>query len=56
MLEHIKAEQEQAPLKKKRAARQRTVYQPTGRRNTGWSSLVDRRRIAERKAGQGSDT
>jgi transposase len=56
VLEHIKAEQDKAPPKKKRAGRQRTIYEPTGRRNTGWNTLAERKRKANRAAGQGSDT
>lgn len=55
VLEHIKAEQDKMPPKKKRAGKQRTIYEPTGRRNTGWNSLADRKRKAKRAAGQGSD-
>jgi len=39
VLEHIKIEQDKGPPKKRRAGKQRTRYEPTGRRNTeGWSS------------------
>lgn len=55
VLEHIKAEQDKAPSKKRRAGKQRSRYEPTGRRNDGWNSLADRKRIAERKASQGCD-
>jgi len=56
VLEHIKAEQDKAPPKKRRAGKQRTVYTPTGRRNDGWNTLADRRAKAARAASQGSDT
>jgi hypothetical protein len=54
-LEHIKAEQDKAPPKKLRAGKQRSRYKPTGRRNDGWNTLADRKRIAESKASQGCD-
>ncbi|MGX0878382.1 transposase [Roseovarius sp. MBR-154] len=56
VLEHIKAEQDKAPPKKRRAGKQRSRYEPTGRRNDGWNSLADQKRIAERKASQGCDS
>lgn len=44
VLEHIKIEQDKAPPKKRRAGKQRTRYEPTGRRNTeGWSSKLAQR-------------
>lgn len=55
VLEHIKAEQDKAPPKKRRAGKQRTRYEPNGRRNTGWNSLADRKAKAVRKASQGSE-
>lgn len=55
VLEHIKAEQDKAPPKKRRAGKQRSRYEPNGRRNDGWNSLADRKRIADRKASQGCD-
>lgn len=55
VLEFIKEEQDKAPPKKRRAGKQATRYQPNGRRNNGWNSLADRKRIAERKASQGCD-
>lgn len=55
VLEHIKAEQDKAPPKKRRAGKQRTKYTPTGRRNEGWNSLADQTRIADRKASQRCD-
>ena len=55
VLEHIKAEQDKAPPKKRRAGKQRSRYEPTGRRNTGWNTLADQKRIAKRKASQGCD-
>jgi transposase len=56
VLEHIKAEQDKAPPKKRRAGKQPSRYEPTGRRNTGWNSLADQKRIADRKASQGCDS
>lgn len=56
VLEHIQAEQDKAPPKKRRAGKQQTRYEPTGRRNTGWNTLADRKRIADRKASQGCDS
>jgi len=43
VLEYIKAEQDKAPPKKRRAGKQRTRYEPTGRRNDGWNTLTARR-------------
>lgn len=43
VLEHIKAEQEKAPPKPRRAGKQKTRYEPTGRRNDGWSSKLAKR-------------
>lgn len=43
VLEHIKTEQEKAPPKKRRAGKQATKYQPTGRRNDGWNSKLAKR-------------
>jgi hypothetical protein len=40
VLEHIKAEQEKAPPKKRRAGKQATRYQPTGKSNDGWNSKL----------------
>ena len=40
VLEHIKAEQEQSAPKKRRAGKQRSRYEPTGRRNDGWNSKL----------------
>lgn len=41
VLEHIKAEQDKAAPKKRRAGKQRTRYEPNGRRNTeGWNSKL----------------
>jgi hypothetical protein len=56
VLEHIKTEQDKAPPKKRRAGKQRSRYEPTGRRNDGWNSLADRKRNANRKASQGCDS
>ncbi|UWQ86052.1 ISNCY family transposase [Leisingera caerulea] len=55
VLEFIKAEQDKAPPKKRRAGKQRTRYQPSGRRNDGWNTLADRKAKATRAASQGSD-
>lgn len=55
VLEHIKAEQDKTPPKKRRAGKQRSRYTPNGRRNDGWNSLADRKRIADRKSSQGCD-
>ncbi|MDD9727703.1 hypothetical protein PVV74_19840 [Roseovarius sp. SK2] len=55
VLEHIKAEQDKAPPKKRRAGKQRSRYEPTGRRNDGWNSLAARRPIEAHKASQGCD-
>ncbi|MCZ0964463.1 ISNCY family transposase [Paracoccus benzoatiresistens] len=55
VLEYIKAEQDKAPPKIHRVGKQRTRYTPTGRRNTGWNSLADRKRKAAGAASQGSD-
>ncbi|MEV8467421.1 transposase domain-containing protein [Fluviibacterium sp. DFM31] len=55
VLEHIKAEQDKAPPKKRRAGEQRSRYKPNGRRNDGRNSLADRKRIADCKASQGCD-
>jgi len=55
VLEHIKAEQDTGSPKKRPAGKQRSRYEPNGRRNNGWNSLADRKRIADSKASQGSD-
>jgi hypothetical protein len=55
VLEHIKAEQDKAPSKKRRAGKPRSRYEPNGRRNNGWNSLAERRAKADRKASQGYD-
>lgn len=55
VLEHIKAEQDKAPPKKRRAGKQRSRYKPNGRRNTGWNTLADQKRKQARAASQGSD-
>jgi|TARA_B110000977_G_C11026031_1_gene473187 hypothetical protein len=52
VLEHIKAEQEKAAPKKRRAGKQATRYQPTGRRNDGWNSKLAKR--AKEKAAAAS--
>jgi hypothetical protein len=43
VLEHIKAEQDKEPPKKRRAGKQAMRYQPTGKRNNGWNSKLARR-------------
>ena len=43
VLEHIKAEQEESAPKKRRAGKQRSRYEPTGRRNDGWNSKLAKR-------------
>lgn len=63
VLEHIKAEQDKAPPTTRRASKQRTRYEPTGRRNDGWNSKLAKRAKARelelstppRKASQPSD-
>lgn len=55
VLEHIKAEQEKAPPKKRRAGTQKTRYEPNGRKNNGWNTLADRKKLKERAARQASD-
>ena len=47
VLEHIKAEQDKAPPKPRRAGKQKTRYEPTGRRNDGWNSKLARRAKAK---------
>ena len=55
VLEHIKIEQDKAPPKKRRAGKQRTRYEPTGRRNTeGWSSKLAQR--AKKKQAEAAQT
>ncbi len=62
VLEHIKAEQDKAPPKTRRAGNQRTKYEKTGRKPPGRPSLMEpyyQRKRAERQARaaeQGSDT
>jgi hypothetical protein len=55
VLEHIKAQQDKAPPKKHRAGKQRTRYEPTGRRNDGWNSKQAVAAKDKRAASQGSD-
>ena len=43
VLEFIKEEQDKAAPKKRRAGKQRSRYQPSGRRNDGWNSKLARR-------------
>lgn len=55
VLEYIKEEQAKAAPKRQRAGKQRTKYEPNGRRNLeGWNSKLARRAKA-RTAGQVSD-
>jgi len=55
VLEHIKVEQDKAPPKRRRAGKQRTRYEPTGRRNTeGWSSKLAIR--AKKKQAEAAQT
>jgi hypothetical protein len=51
VLEHIKAAQDKAPPKPRRAGKQTTVYVPNGRRNAeGWNSKLARRAKAKAEA------
>jgi len=43
VLEHIKSEQDKAAPKKRRAGKQATRYQPTGKRKDGWNSKLAKR-------------
>jgi hypothetical protein len=43
VLAFVREEQNKAPPKARRAGKQRTQYQPTGRRNDGWNSLAARK-------------
>jgi len=54
VLEFIKKEQDKGAPKKRRAGKQRSRYQPAGRRNDGCNSKLARRAKA-RAASQGSD-
>ncbi len=56
VLEHIKAEQAEAPPKKRRAGKQKTRYTPNGRRNDGWNSKRAKAAKAKRVASLGCDT
>ncbi|MEI4264009.1 ISNCY family transposase [Roseovarius sp. D0-M9] len=62
VLEHIKAEQDKTPPKKRRAGKQRTRYEPTGLKSPGRPSTMEAyyaRKRAEREsraAGQGCDS
>jgi hypothetical protein len=55
VLDHIKAEQDKTPPKKRHSDKQRSRYKHTGRRNDGWRSRADRLRIVDGKASQGCD-
>ena len=52
VLEHIKEQQEKMPPKKQRIGKQRTRYQPNGRRNDGWSSKLAQRAKKRAEAGR----
>ena len=57
VLAHIKKEQEKAASPPKvKPVSAKNNYKRNGRRNTGWNTLADRKRIAERKARQGCDS
>ncbi|MEZ5768123.1 MAG: ISNCY family transposase [Paracoccaceae bacterium] len=56
VLEFIKEEQAKAAPKPNPAGKQRTRYEPTGRRNDGWNSKLARRAKQARAASQGCDT
>lgn len=56
VLEFIKEAQDKAAPKPRRAGKQRTRYEPSGRRNDGWNSLAARRAKETRAASQGCDT
>lgn len=56
VLEHIKAEQDKVPPKNRRLGKQRTRYEPTGRRNDGWNSKLAKAAKEKRKASQGCDS
>ena len=43
VLEHIKSEQDKSAPKPRRAGKQRSRYEPTGRRNDGWNSKLAQR-------------
>ena len=55
VLAYIKDLQDQTPVPKKRAGKQRTRYVPNGRRNDGWNSKLARS-AKERAASQGCDS
>lgn len=55
VLAFIKQEQDKAPAKKRRAGKQRTRYEPTGRRNDGWNSKLAKAAKEKRAASQGCD-
>lgn len=57
VLAHIKAEQDKAATSAEvRPESARNGYRKNGRRNNGWNTLADQKRIAERKASQGCDS
>jgi len=57
VLAHIKEEQEKRTSPPKvRPTSDKNNYTKTGRRNNGWNTLADQKRIAARKASQGCDT
>lgn len=54
---HIKAKQDKvAATAEVRPESARNAYRNTGRRNTGWNTLEDRKRYAARTASEGCDT
>ena len=56
VLAHIKAEQEKEALPPKvKPVSAKNGYKKNGRRNNGWNTLADTKRIAKRKASQGCD-
>lgn len=56
VLAHIKAEQDKAIASAEvRPESARNGYRKNGRRNNGWNSLTERKRIADRKASQSCD-
>ncbi|WP_370205281.1 ISNCY family transposase, partial [Pararhodobacter marinus] len=56
VLKFIKDEQDKAPPKKHRAGKQRTRYEPNGRRNDGWNSKLARAAKEKRGARPGVAT
>ncbi len=57
VLAHIKAQQDKERMPPKvKPVSAKNNYEKNGRRNTGWNTLADRKRIAESKASQGCDS